>query len=101
MLYVIKFFNNIFYSNNKIKNNQKNEYISIDDTILQNEQKNDIIKTINNLKILEDVQKTNIKNLPNSSLIDIICAYNLNQKNLIEILEYDFDKEINDNYDNK
>jgi hypothetical protein len=94
MLYVIKIFNNIFYSNNKIKN----ENISTDDTILQNEQKNDIIKTINNLKILEDVQKTNIKHLSNSLLLDIIWAYNLNQKNLIEILEYDFDKE---NYDNK
>ena len=94
MLYFIKIFNNIFYSNNKIKN----EYISTDDTILQNEQKNDIIKTIHNLKILEDVQKTNIKKLSNSLLLDIIWAYNLNQKNLIEILEYDFDKE---NYDNK
>ena len=82
---LIKLYNYIFYNNNKIKNDKETK------------QKNNIIETINNIQILDDIQKNNIKKLSYNSLLEIIWSFNANQKNLIEILEYEHDEQKKEN----
>ena len=81
MFSIINFFSNIFYSKNKI--NIEN----IENIKLQKENKIKILNDIYDLKILDDAQVKNFKLLSYNSLVELLNAFNVNQKSILELLE--------------
>jgi hypothetical protein len=95
MFTIFKYLNNIFGRNNKV-----NIETTTENKELENK-KYDILNTILDFKILSISQVKIFKSLSKNSLIDLLNAFNLNQKNIIEIMEIEpkNDKNYNEYFD--
>ena len=89
MNYIIKLFNNILCSSNKIQ--VKPEIIE-KNYLKKEKEKENIIENIFDFKVLSDSQLTIFKSLSKKSLLELLNAFNKNQKHIIEVLNDDFNK---------
>jgi len=88
-LLYIKVLNNIFYKNNKTENKKE----------LQKE-KCIILDNIYDMKTLNDDQVHLFKSFSKNSLLEILDAFNSNQKNILEILEESINNELTSDENN-
>jgi hypothetical protein len=108
MYSVVKWFNNFLYKNNKvnIETIVENKELEIKKCeILENtelrEKKMDIIKTIFDLKILTASQVKIFRSLSRKSLLELLNAFNVNHKIILEVLNKDSNNESSNKYQEK